>query len=64
MITTLANPRVQNFGEDFVVPRSRDGIVILEDDLAALFVDEGHGLSFGDGCHCSVLLSDCGCPGK
>ena len=48
MLTTLTNARVKYLGKYFVVARGWNGIVILAVHLAALFVDEGHGLGLGD----------------
>ena len=44
----MTNACVKYFGEYLVVARGWNGIVILEMYLAALFVDEGHGLGFGN----------------
>lgn len=54
-LTALTYTGIQNFHEDLVFPRERDGIAVVELNRAALFRDNGSRLGLGDGrpsCHC------------
>jgi hypothetical protein len=56
ILTALANARIKNFGQDFILARLGNWVVMLKDNAAAQLWDRSRGLGRGNGNHCCEVL--------